>query len=210
MFTEYLQELKKIKLLSIEEEKLLWQNIAQGDLDARSKLITSYQPLVFKTAISLGLPKEQTSEVIQEGMVGLIEAVERYDYERGVAFSLFAVHRIRGRMIDYLRKTSSGSILCLDYPLYENVTLKDTLVDSALGPEELVEENFLASKVRQMLSRLPEKEQKVLEGIYIDQLTSATLAKSIAVSPAHIYRLQKKGVKRVRGMLSKLMHELKW
>ena len=210
MFKDYLQELKKIKLLSLEEEKLLWQQIVQGDVEARSKLITNYQPLVFKTAMSLRLPKEQISEVIQEGMVGLIEAVERYNPERGVAFSLFAIHRIRGRMIDYLRKASAEGVLCLDFPLYENVTLKDTLADCALGPEELAEENFLAGSVRQMLSRLPEKEQKVIEGIYIDQLTPATVAKMIDVSQSHIYRLQKKGVKRIRGMLSKLMHELKW
>lgn len=210
MLKEYLQEIKKIKLLSLEEEQMLWKEIAQGNLNARSKLITSYQPLVFKTAMSLNLPQEQILELVQEGMVGLIEAVERYDIERGVAFSLFAVHRIRGRMIDYLRETSSNGVLCLDFPLYENVTLKDTLADCALGPEELAEENFLAGSVKQMLSRLPEKEQKVIEGLYIDQLTPAAIAESIAVSQSHIYRLKKKGVRRIRGMLSKLMHELKW
>ncbi len=197
-------------MLTLEEDHLLWGKIAGGDIVARTELITSYQPLVFKTATAFRLQEDTLKELVQEGMVGLIEAVERYDVSRGVAFSLFAVHRIKGRMRDYLKTSFCSKGLCLDASAFEDDTFLDRLVDYSAGPEEVAEENFLIGKLKQVLGCLPEKEQKVLRGLYIDQVSAESLAASIEVSRAHIYRLQKKGVRRARGMLSRLIHELKW
>lgn len=210
MLNKYIEELKKIKLLSQEEERSLWIMISDGDAEARSKLIINYQPLVFKTAMSFNVSREQVMELVQEGMVGLMEAVEKFDYKRGIAFSLFAMHRIRGRMLDYLKDCSFKDELCLDYQLTETDTLLDRLATSEAGPEEIAEENFLVAKVRQMMNRLPEKEQKTLEGIYLEEMTPGSVAKKIEVSQTHVYRLHKQGVKRIRGMLSKFIHDIKW
>ena len=108
----YISELNKVKLLAYSEEQELWQAYKeQGSQQARSRLIESYQPLVFKTAEAF-LKLDNIMDVIQEGTVGLIEAVECYDYTRGVAFSIFAVHRIRGRMYNFLKKEDRADI-CL-------------------------------------------------------------------------------------------------
>ena len=107
MLQKYLTELKKIKMLSPEEERELWIREEEGDEAAHQKLTSSYQPLVFKTAVQFHMPEEITLELIQEGMVGLLEAVESYDYTKGVAFSLYAVHRIRGRMCDFMNREFS-------------------------------------------------------------------------------------------------------
>ena len=52
MLQSYLEELRKTPLLEPEEEHRLWEQAAKGDLDAHQKLMTSYQPLVFKIAAS--------------------------------------------------------------------------------------------------------------------------------------------------------------
>ena len=101
---EYLQELEKVELLAPEEEQSLWQAFKErGERAARQRLIESYQPLVFKTALPWRM-SESIMVIIQEGTVGLIEAAENFDWKRGVAFSLFAVHRIRGRLLNFLQK----------------------------------------------------------------------------------------------------------
>lgn len=68
--------------------------------------------------------------------------------------------------------------------------------------------HFLNDKITQAMERLPQKEQQVLTGIYLEDKSAGDLAASIDVSLGHIYRLQKQGVRRVRGMLSRLMNEL--
>ena len=89
MLQKYLEELKKVNLLSPEEEKELWIREAEGDEAAHRNLVSSYQPLVFKTAVRFHMPEEITMELIQEGTVGLLEAAENYDHTKGVAFSLY-------------------------------------------------------------------------------------------------------------------------
>jgi RNA polymerase sporulation-specific sigma factor len=206
MLQGYLEELGKTKLLEPTEERALWERVAQGDLQAHKKLMTAYQPLVFKIAISFQLPEGDTMELIQEGMVGLLEAAENYDYTRGVAFSVFASFRIKGSMVDYLKKSNSGA-LYLEGDLGSGLTLGETLTSAQASPTELAERQLLHEKVTQALGRLPEKEQQVITGMYLEDKTAQSVADAIDISLGHVYRLQKKGVRRIRGMLSRFIHD---
>ena len=205
---QYLTELQKINLLEREEELDLWRACADGDQSAYRKIITAYQPLVFKIAMAFRLTETQTLELIQEGTVGLLEAAEKFDYTRGVAFSIFASHRIRGRMLDFLQAEYGSQMLSLDGVNSAGLAWSECLVSNEATPFELAERHFLNDKITQAMERLPQKEQQVLTGIYLENKSAGDLAASIDVSLGHIYRLQKQGVRRVRGMLSRLMNEL--
>ena len=181
---------------------------ADGDQSAYRKIITAYQPLVFKIAMAFRLTETQTLELIQEGTVGLLEAAEKFDYTRGVAFSIFASHRIRGRMLDFLQAEYGSQMLSLDGVNSAGLAWSECLVSNEATPFELAERHFLNDKITQAMERLPQKEQQVLTGIYLEDKSAGDLAASIDVSLGHIYRLQKQGVRRVRGMLSRLMNEL--
>ena len=211
MLSSYIDELKKIKLLSREEELELWVKKANGDINAHHKIISSYQPLVFKIAMSFRLEEARVLELIQEGTVGLLEAANKFDYKKGVAFSLYATHRIKGRMVDYLVKETGERNVSLDASIGENENslLVDIIPSQKPGPQEVTEKDFFLQKVISAMERLSTKEQQVLKGIYIDDKTVKELAADIEVTTSHVYRLQKKGVRRVRGMLSKFIADLK-
>ena len=189
-------------------QQYLWRACADGDQSAYRKIITAYQPLVFKIAMAFRLTETQTLELIQEGTVGLLEAAEKFDYTRGVAFSIFASHRIRGRMLDFLQAEYGSQMLSLDGVNSAGLAWSECLVSNEATPFELAERHFLNDKITQAMERLPQKEQQVLTGIYLEDKSAGDLAASIDVSLGHIYRLQKQGVRRVRGMLSRLMNEL--
>ena len=207
MLQSYLEEIRKTPLLEPKEEYALWERAAAGDMEAHQRLMTAYQPLVFKIATSFKLSESETLELIQEGMVGLLEAAENYDYKRQVAFSLFASHRIRGSMIDFLRQSSAKGLLYLDSELTQGYTLSDMLPSVAASPTELAEQKLLCEKVEQAMHRLPEKEQQVLQEMYLEDRPAQAVAEAIDVSLGHVYRLQKQGVRRIRGMLSRFMHD---
>jgi len=91
----YLKEIKKAPLLSFEEEQSLARRIASGDTEARARMIESNLRLVVaigKRYINRGLSFE---DIIEEGNIGLIRAVEKFDYRRGFKFSTYAVWWIR-------------------------------------------------------------------------------------------------------------------
>jgi RNA polymerase sigma factor for flagellar operon FliA len=79
---------------------------AKGQLD-RNALIRQYQPLVRKLAhhMMAKLPANvQVDDLIQVGLIGLSEALSRYESTQGVQFETFATQRIRGAMLDELRE----------------------------------------------------------------------------------------------------------
>ncbi|GAB2182549.1 RNA polymerase sigma factor FliA [Denitratisoma sp. agr-D3] len=79
---------------------------AQGSLE-RSQLVTQYAPLVKRIAFHLmaKLPASvQVDDLIQNGMLGLLDALGRYEEGLGAQFETYAVQRIRGSMLDGLRE----------------------------------------------------------------------------------------------------------
>src|SRR6266571_6478290 len=73
----------------------------------RDELVTEYAPLVRFVVSRLGIPSTsllEADDLISYGMIGLINAVDRFDPERGVRFEAFATPRIRGAVIDQLRQ----------------------------------------------------------------------------------------------------------
>ena len=203
--SEYLQELNKVQLLDPVEEQHLWRAFKEEQNEgARHRLIEAYQPLVFKQALPFS-QLENIMDVIQEGTVGLIEAVEGYEPQRGVAFSLYAVHRIRGRMLNFLRQEGRSDLACMDASGGDADFLQSQLVDTAAPVAEQAEANVLAQQLHQALARLPQKERLVLERVYLHSEEARDVADVLHVSPSHIYRLQKSGIRRVRGMLSRFM-----
>ena len=81
MLQGYLEELRKTSLLEPEEELELWRRDAAGDEAAHQRLMTAYQPLVFKIASSFRLPEADTMELIQEAS-GSLQPVCLIPYQR--------------------------------------------------------------------------------------------------------------------------------
>ncbi|MDD4028803.1 MAG: sigma-70 family RNA polymerase sigma factor [Caldisericia bacterium] len=91
----YLKEIGKISLLSFDEEIELAKRIENGELDAKKKLIESNLRLVVSIAKKYTGHSLSFLDLVQEGNVGLIRAVEKYDYRRGFRFSTYASWWIR-------------------------------------------------------------------------------------------------------------------
>jgi len=91
----YLKEIRRIPLLTSEEEVDLAKKIKAGNREARKKMIRSNLRLVINIAkhyMHFGVP---FMDLIEEGNVGLMKAVEKYNFERGYRFSTYAAWWIR-------------------------------------------------------------------------------------------------------------------
>ncbi|MFQ3588439.1 MAG: sigma-70 family RNA polymerase sigma factor [Fimbriimonadaceae bacterium] len=99
----YLSRLTRVPLLTPEEEVELTRAVQAGDQKARQRLVEANMRLVIniaKTYRSRAIPLE---DLIQEGAIGLMQAAERFDPDKGFRFSTYATHWIRqaiGRAID--------------------------------------------------------------------------------------------------------------
>ena len=103
LLSHYLAEVRKYPLLSREEEKeyaISYQNT--GDREAAEKLVTSNLRLVIKIAFQYHRQWANVLDLIQEGNVGLVEALSRYDPYRDIRFSSYAQYWIRAMILRFL------------------------------------------------------------------------------------------------------------
>jgi RNA polymerase primary sigma factor len=88
------------RLLSAADERALAQRIEHGDASAKETMIESNLRLVLAVAKSYRSGSVPFADLVQEGTIGLIGAVDRFDYRRGVRFSTYAVLWIRRAILD--------------------------------------------------------------------------------------------------------------
>src|SRR4029453_8973577 len=93
-----------VKAVELRE---LWRRYkTDGDEKARERLVVAYSALVtfISGRVASGAPSPAAgSDLISDGVLGLIGAIERFDTERDIKFETFAVARVKGAIIDELR-----------------------------------------------------------------------------------------------------------
>jgi RNA polymerase primary sigma factor len=107
----YLKELSAIPLLTKDEEKHIAVRAKAGDTEALRKLIESNLRFVIKISCKYQKSGISILEIINEGNIGLIEAARRFDPERGVRFTSYAVWWIQQRIFKHIAESSG--IFCL-------------------------------------------------------------------------------------------------
>ncbi len=201
MLAEYLKELQKVELLTADLEQQCWHRYrTHGDAESRLRLIEAYQPLVFKVVMQVRPPDSMLMDMIQEGTIGLIEAVERFDHTRGVRLSTFATYRIRGRILNSLRR-EHRPMPSLQRDGQGDLTFAAHLADPAAEAALLsVEDATAAGQVRQMMAVLPERERAILHATYVEWREPRSVALELRISVSHFYRLQKQAIAHLRHL----------
>ena len=143
----YLQQIKKFPMLSQKEEISLARKwIKKGDTAAAHKLVTSHLRLVARIAMGYkgyGLP---ITELISEGNIGLMQAVKKYDPEKGFRLSTYAMWWIRAAIQEYVLKSWSlvkiGTTAAQKKLLFNLKKIKNQLTsynDGSLKPDQVKE-----------------------------------------------------------------------
>jgi RNA polymerase sigma-32 factor len=157
----YLQEIKKFPILTAEEEYMLAKRYKEhGDTEAAHKLVTSHLRLVAKIAMGYrgyGLP---VTDLISEGNVGIMQAVKKFDPERGFRLATYAMWWIRAQIQEYVLHSWSlvkiGTTAAQKKLFFNLRKLKNQLSSIDTG-------NLSPENAREIASRLNVKEAEVLD-----------------------------------------------
>jgi RNA polymerase sigma-32 factor len=155
--TLYLKEISRHKLLSIEEERELTAELLRtGDIEVAKKLVLANLRLVVKIALEYKSAYKNIMDLIQEGNIGLMKAVSKYDPEKGAKLSYYASWWIRSYILKFIldnfRLVKIGTTQEQKKLFYNLMREKQRLMSMGISPD-----------VKQLSENLGVSEKSVIE-----------------------------------------------
>lgn len=152
----YLKEISRIPLLTVEEERALAKRCAEGDVEAQKKMSEANLRLVVSIAKRYRNQGLSLMDLIQEGNIGLLKAVERFNCEKGVRFSTYATFWIRQNITRGIADTGRT----IRVPVHMNDTIRQVMKVTNTLTQEMGHEPS-AKEVAEILHLTEEKVNEV-------------------------------------------------
>ncbi|MDO8142868.1 MAG: RNA polymerase sigma factor RpoD/SigA [Candidatus Brocadiales bacterium] len=149
-FQVYIKDLRKISPLTVEEEKRLFRKVSQGDSEAKKSIVIAHLPLVIKIAGRFAYYGTSLLDLISEGNIGLMRAVEKFDYTMGQRFGKYASWWIKWTIIRALINNSKT----MHIPVYM--------------AEKIYKWKKISSKLTNTLQRMPDRNE-IAEELNVDE-----------------------------------------
>lgn len=178
-----------------EEEKALWLKCGQNDEAAREELILAYRPMVYWLAKSLRVPYNTYPDLIQEGMVALISAVDYFDIGRNNRFSTFAYYKIRGRLINFLQRVEAKAPIPVDDVVFAQEDAKAVSANPGADRSEWIID------LEQAMARLSERESDIIRAMIFEGEGAKDVAQKNTIDISHVYRIRRKALEKLRKWL---------
>ena len=159
---QYIKDISRYKLLSQEEEQSLVQELQEtGDIEAAKALVVANLRLVVKIAMEYRSAYKNVMDLIQEGNIGLMKAVSKYNPDKGAKLSYYASWWIKSYILKFIldnfRLVKVGTTAEQKKLFYNRMREKERLMNQGIEPEaKLISQNLGVSEeaVKEMDLRL--------------------------------------------------------
>ena len=199
------------KPLSAKEERYYLEQLTQGDKNARGVLIERNLRLVSHIVKKYYSKTNDTDDLVSIGTIGLIKAVDSFDYTKGTRFSTYASRCIENEILMHFRalKKTGGDILlgdAIDIDKDGNpLTIEDTIADDT----DLSEELEMKTRWSQVKSYIENMDDERAREIIIlryglnnkKPLTQREVAERLNISRSYVSRIEKKTLSDIRKSL---------
>ena len=215
----YYDDLKKYKPLTRAKERRLLKLCKNGNLKAKNELIEANLKFVFDVAKHYTGRGISISDLISEGNMGLIKAVDKFDEDKDVKFISYAVWWIRQAMLEAIKKKKVLNIVEIENTESKVSVLENTISDDedeiikrgevgfSNEAEERKRETSQAQKevIEQLLSVLNKREREIIENYYglndMKELTLAEIGEKYNLSIERVRQINKTSFKKIRTQM---------
>ena len=208
----YLHDIARYRPLTLLQEQSLAQAARQGDAEARNQLIEAHLPLVVNIARQHLRAGIELLDLIQEGNIGLIKAVDMFDPTQGNRLSTLAGFWVEKYILRFLRD-EQNEYVSLDMPisdsgeallLRETIEDRDTIISNQTIPriDAEIEYKQLLGQLAAQLDKLSPNEQEVLKLMYGLQeypcMSREEIAKLMGLRADQISHIKTRALRRMK------------
>jgi len=204
----FIRDVRKIPMLSKDEERSLMAGAAAGDKDAQNKLVEANLRFVIKTALEFWSLASGLSlmDLIQGGALGLMRAVQAIDPDRGVRFLTYGAVAVRWgvlRCIADHRRYQKYVRLSLDDPLFEDDGdgKGETHLDRLCAGESPADLGALHGQLTALVDRLRERDREVIRGKFYQGATLSELGRLLCLSRQRICQIEARALFLLRRVI---------
>lgn len=208
-----------------QESAVLWREYRRSrDVGLRNRLVLRHMGLVYHIANRYAaLARDLHDDLIQEGCLGLIRAIERFQPDYGVQFSTYAYPVISGTIKNYLRErrrllgqARREQLGADEGELWwpgpggqegEELTSPDSLETLVDEDEDFTVQVVDRVVAESLISRLPSLERQIVKHFFYDDLTQREVARVVARSTSRISRILRRALERIRALLVDIQKE---
>ena len=166
------------------DDSKLWAECAAGSEEAREELILANRPMVYWLAKKLKVPYNTYQDLIQEGMLALIGAVDSFDPGRNICFSTYAYYKINGRMINFLQRVEAKAPVPVEDTAFGGCGTDDTAIYDASSRSEW------SIDLEKALSQLSERESDIINALVMEGRVANDVAAEQALDGSNVYRIR--------------------
>lgn len=200
------------KPLGASKERECFELMKKGDKKARETLISHNLRLVAHIVKKYGCAPSESDDLISIGTIGLIKAVQTFDYEKGCRFATYASRCVENEILMYFRSAKKlGAEVRFDEPVDtdkngNSLTLMDIIADDDMPVPEKCELNSNIRSLRDSLGKvLDERERQIIVMRYgleeNEPLTQREIARELGISRSYVSRIEKKAIEKLRSAL---------
>ena len=213
----YLRDISRYQPLTQEQELTLSEQARAGDQQARKRLIEAYLILPVNIAYQNLRPEIDLMDLIQEGNIGLIKAVDMFDPAQGTRLGTLARFWVEKYILRFLRNEQE-ELVSLDMEVVdsgETLLLSETIEDrgTIMGDqgikniETIIERQELQKHMNVLLKNLSSNDLEVLQLFYglngYPQMNRRKISALIGISPDQISRIKTRALNRLKRLIDK-------
>ncbi len=206
--------------MKLKNETLWGMYKESPNADIKRQIMSNYQNLVHYVIhhskfMNLNIVDER--DYFQFGVEGLSEAIDRFDPDYGTKFETYAIQRIRGKIIDELRKlqikprsyNSDNELIYKNVSLDnsfdndEGYSLNDIIPSKEKKPDEILDKGEQKNILRRLIEKLNERDRIIISLYYYENLNYSEIAEILDITISRVSQIHSKIIKDLKNKINK-------
>ncbi len=179
----------------------LYSQSKRGDKNSKEELLTRLRPLILTSIRKYYNKRNMYDDLIQEGYIVVLQAIEDYDESRGTNFLGYVKMHLRFYYLNMNRKVKHSISLNIFTGKNDSIELIDMIADGGVNVDDIVLKKESLQELWTSLSSLAKRQKEVIYLFYIENMSMVEISKKLQISYRTVVNTKTKAIKNLKSRI---------